>query len=307
MSEIHIPVLKDEIVEFFSDVEGGVIVDATLGYAGHTSAILSSNEKLAIVGIDRDKTAIEYSRKKLLPFKNRVEIVEGRFSQKIADLLDRFDVKGVLADLGVSSLQLDDRSRGFSFESDTLDMRMDSQGISAYEVVNGYPLEELIRIFKEYGEIKEAKKLAEKIVSRRSKAPIVSGKELSSLAAETIFKRGKTNPATKLFQAIRIEVNQELKELETLLDILEDKRPLGAKIAIITFHSLEDRIVKERFKKWSRECICPPEALRCVCQKNNSLGERITKKPIVPSAKEIELNPRSRSAKLRLFQFKEGK
>ncbi len=307
MSEIHIPVLKDEIVEFFSDMEGGVIVDATLGYAGHTSAILSSNEKVAIVGIDRDKTAIEYSRKKLLPFKNRVEIVEGRFSQKIADLLDRFDVKGVLADLGVSSLQLDDRSRGFSFESDTLDMRMDSQGISAYDVVNGYPLEELIRIFKEYGEIKEAKKLAEKIVSRRSKAPIVSGKELSSLAAETIFKRGKTNPATKLFQAIRIEVNQELKELETLLDILEDKRPLGAKIAIITFHSLEDRIVKERFKKWSRECICPPEALRCVCQKNNSLGERITKKPIVPSAKEIELNPRSRSAKLRLFQFKEGK
>ncbi len=307
MSEIHIPVLKDEIVEFFSDMEGGVIVDATLGYAGHTSAILSSNEKVAIVGIDRDKTAIEYSRKKLLPFKNRVEIVEGRFSQKIADLLDRFDVKGVLADLGVSSLQLDDRSRGFSFESDTLDMRMDSQGISAYEVVNGYPLEELIRIFKEYGEIKEAKKLAEKIVSRRSKAPIVSGKELSSLAAETIFKRGKTNPATKLFQAIRIEVNQELKELETLLDILEDKRPLGAKIAIITFHSLEDRIVKERFKKWSRECICPPEALRCVCQKNNSLGKRITKKPIVPSAKEIELNPRSRSAKLRLFQFKEGK
>ncbi len=307
MSEIHIPVLKDEIVEFFSDMEGGVIVDATLGYAGHTSAILSSNEKVAIVGIDRDKTAIEYSRKKLLPFKNRVEIVEGRFSQKIADLLDRFDVKGVLADLGVSSLQLDDRSRGFSFESDTLDMRMDSQGISAYDVVNGYPLEELIRIFKEYGEIKEAKKLAEKIVSRRSKAPIVSGKELSSLAAETIFKRGKTNPATKLFQAIRIEVNQELKELETLLDILEDKRPLGAKIAIITFHSLEDRIVKERFKKWSRECICPPEALRCVCQKNNSLGKRITKKPIVPSAKEIELNPRSRSAKLRLFQFKEGK
>ncbi len=307
MSEIHIPVLKDEIVEFFSDMEGGVIVDATLGYAGHTSAILSSNEKVAIVGIDRDKTAIEYSRKKLLPFKNRVEIVEGRFSQKIADLLDRFDVKGVLADLGVSSLQLDDRSRGFSFESDTLDMRMDSQGISAYDVVNGYPLEELIRIFKEYGEIKEAKKLAEKIVLRRSKAPIVSGKELSSLAAETIFKRGKTNPATKLFQAIRIEVNQELKELETLLDILEDKRPLGAKIAIITFHSLEDRIVKERFKKWSRECICPPEALRCVCQKNNSLGKRITKKPIVPSAKEIELNPRSRSAKLRLFQFKEGK
>ncbi len=299
----HIPVLLNEVVEVFRDLKDGYFIDCTLGYGGHSEAILKNSPKIKLIGIDQDEEAIEFSKKRLIKFSDRVKIVKGRFSKKIDEYLD-LDVKGVLADIGVSSLQLDKKERGFSFESEVLDMRMDkSAALSAYEVVNFYPKERLEYILKEYGEVKNYKKIADIIVKTRSKKEIASAKELSQLLAKHFMKTKKIHPATLVFQAIRIEVNEELKELERLLDRLEEHRPKGAKIAIITFHSLEDRIVKNRFRKWAKKCICPSESIRCECGKNNELGYILTKKPIIAKKEEIEKNPRSRSAKMRVFKF----
>ncbi len=302
MNVPHKPVLLQEVLEIFKESKG-VVVDATLGYAGHSEALLKSNPNIKIVGIDQDAEAIAFSTDRLAPFKERVEIVQGRFADKIDEILQNYPVKGVLADIGVSSLQLDKKERGFSLQSDNLDMRMDqSAPLSADIVVNKYDEGDLIKILKEYGEIRQAVKLARAIIQHR---PIISAKELADIALKVLPKNRKIHPATTLFQAIRIEVNQELAQLEKLLDSLEEYRPSGAKIAIITFHSLEDRIVKNRFKKWAKACICPPESLKCTCGADNALGKILTKKPITASQAELEENPRSRSAKLRVFQFKE--
>jgi len=302
MQSPHVPVLLNEVVDTFKQTSG-VIVDCTLGYGGHSEALLRSNPSIKIVGIDQDQEAIEFSSKRLAPFKERVQIIKGRFSQVIEEVLKQYPVKGVLADIGVSSLQLDKKDRGFSIHSDRLDMRMDKDApISAEDVVNSYDIEELERILKEYGEIPNYKKIAQLIVENR---PIKSAKELATLVERHLPKRGKIHPATTLFQAIRIEVNQELEELKNLLIALKNHRPSGARVAIITFHSLEDRIVKQTFKEWARECICPPEAMRCSCGANHALGKIVTKKPIVASKEELQSNPRSRSAKMRVFDFKE--
>ncbi|SMC09808.1 16S rRNA (cytosine(1402)-N(4))-methyltransferase RsmH [Nitratiruptor tergarcus] len=302
MQSPHIPVLLDEVVEVFKDTQGW-IVDATLGYAGHSYAILQSNPQNKIVGIDRDEEAIAFSTKRLQPFSKRVKFVRGAFSQKIEEILQTMEIKGVLADIGVSSLQLDKKERGFSLESEVLDMRMDkSAALSAYEVVNTYSQEDLARVLQEYGEVKNAWKIAGEVVKHR---PIKSAKELKTLIERLVPRTKKIHPATTIFQAIRIEVNKELEELEGLLDALEKAKPRGAKVAIITFHSLEDRLVKNRFKKWAQKCICPPEALRCECGGDRALGTILTKKPITATKEEIMKNPRSRSAKLRVFKFKE--
>ena len=302
MESPHVPVLLNEVVDTFKD-RSGVIVDCTIGYGGHSEALLRSNPNITIVGIDRDSEAIQFSLKRLEPFKNRVQIIKGRFSQVIRDVLRRYPVKGVLADIGVSSLQLDKNDRGFSIHSDRLDMRMDKEAsLSAEDVVNVYDIVELERILKEYGEIPNYKKIARLIVQNR---PIKSAKELANLVAKHLPKKGKIHPATTLFQAIRIEVNQELEELRGLLQVLQNHKPSGARIAIITFHSLEDRIVKQTFKEWAKKCICPPEAMRCSCGANHALGKIVTKKPIVASKEELRSNLRSRSAKMRVFDFKE--
>ncbi|MRI83083.1 MAG: 16S rRNA (cytosine(1402)-N(4))-methyltransferase [Nitratiruptor sp.] len=298
----HIPVLQEPIVEAFRDSEG-YIVDATLGFGGHSQALLEANPKIKIIGIDRDREAIAFAKERLAPFQGRVEILRGTFATQLPKLLETYPIAGVLADIGVSSLQLDKRERGFSFESDLLDMRMDQEApLSAYEVVNHYDLARLQEVLRRYGEVRGAERIARAIIAHR---PIASAKELANLIARLLPKKGKIHPATTIFQAIRIEVNRELEELEGLLKALEEHRPPGAKVAIITFHSLEDRIVKETFRRWARNCICPPETFRCQCQKNHALGTIITKRPIVASSSEVAHNPRSRSAKLRLFQFKE--
>jgi len=298
----HVPVLLDEVLRAFSDTKGWV-VDCTLGYGGHSEALLRSNPQIEIFGIDQDQEAIEFSKKRLAPFGDRVRIEKGRYSQKIVEALERLPVKGVLADIGVSSLQLDKKERGFGLQSETLDMRMDQNAsLSAYDVVNSYDEERLAKIFKEYGEISQARRLAKAIVEHR---PIQSAKELAAIAQKVLPKKGHIHPATTMFQAIRIEVNQELEELTKLLDALERYQPSGAKVAIITFHSLEDRIVKNRFKEWAKKCICPPEAMKCECGGDNALGQILTKKPITATKEEIAQNPRARSAKMRLFQFKE--
>jgi 16S rRNA (cytosine1402-N4)-methyltransferase len=300
----HIPVLESEIVETFKDIKSGYIVDCTLGYGGHSEAILKSNPLVKMVCIDRDKEAIEFSKRRLEPFIDRVEFSMGSFSQLFKSLKDR-EIKGVLADIGVSSLQLDKKSRGFGFDSEVLDMRMDqSSPLDAKIVVNEYPQSELERIFRDYGEIREYKKLSSLIVKERDRKRFESSKELSDFISKNFNSRSKIHPATLAFQAIRIEVNDELGELSRLLDSLEDLHSFNTLVAIISFHSLEDRIVKERFKRWSRSCICPKEAYRCSCGGDNSLGEIITKKPITPTGKEIARNPRSRSSKLRIFRFK---
>ena len=299
----HIPVLFNEVINSFKDIKDGIFIDCTVGYAGHSYEMLNMYKNISLIGIDRDIEALNFSKKRLEPFKDRVLLKKGKFSEVLKDI-DFNNVSGVLADFGVSSLQLDKEERGFSFNSQTLDMRMDQDSaFSAYDVVNFYPLDELIRVFKEFGEVKESKKIALEIVKSREKSPIKSNLELSNIVLKVVKKKGKTHPATQVFQAIRIEVNKELEEIKTLLDILEEKKPKGAIVSLITFHSLEDRLVKQRFKKWSKKCICPPEFMRCECGNNNNLGVELNKKPIVATKEEILNNPRSRSAKLRSFKF----
>ena len=304
----HIPVLKEQLLDAFKDCNRGVIIDCTLGYAGHSEALLDRYENISIIGIDQDDEAIEFSSNRLKRFGNRVEILKGRFSNRVPQILqERDDIVGLLADFGVSSLQLDKLERGFSFESDSrLDMRMDSTApLDAYSVVNEYPSDKLEYILREYGEIKNPSKIVSAIINQRAKEPIYSGKELANLAKKYLRSNKKIHPATLLFQAIRIEVNDELGEIERLLDALETTPPKGATIALITFHSLEDRLVKRRFQKWSKECICDSSSYRCTCGADNALGHMPKRKPIIANKKEIDINPRSRSAKLRLFKFKD--
>jgi 16S rRNA (cytosine1402-N4)-methyltransferase len=298
----HIPVLYNEVVDIFKEIDNGVIVDCTMGYAGHCGLILKNNPNIKLIGIDQDKTAIEFSKERLKPFKDRVEIKKGRFSEVLKEILKTdTNVKGILADIGVSSLQLDELERGFSYDSDTLDMRMDkSRDFSAKNVINEYSQNELERIFRDYGELKNYKKLASFIVKNR---PFYSSKELSEAIKPLMPKGKKIHPSTLVFQAIRIEVNDELRELEKLLDTIENSNIKKCIVAIISFHSLEDRIVKKTFSRWAKSCICPSEAIRCECGNNHSLGKIISKKPITASKDELKQNPRSRSAKMRVFKI----
>jgi len=300
----HIPVLLKEVLESFKDVREGYFVDCTLGYAGHSSEILAKYAHLNHIGIDRDDEALAFSEKRLEPFASRSSLYKGTFSTVLPTLTES-PLAALLADFGVSSLQLDKKERGFSFTSETLDMRMDADApLSAYEVVNEYPKDKLEYIFDTYGEVRSYRRLAAAVVEARTKAPIESAKELSEIAKEVIPSGGKIHPATLMFQAIRIEVNNELGEIEGLLDAIEAKHYEGEVVSLITFHSLEDRLVKNRFKKWSLNCICEPQAMRCTCGKNHALGKALSRKPITASQQELKINPRSRSAKLRSFKFK---
>lgn len=295
----HIPVLFNETIDAFSDINEGYIIDCTTGYAGHSSGLLESNENIKLICNDQDDEALEFSARRLDKFSHRVTFNKGNFEHVFEKFKD-YDIRGILADIGVSSLQLDKLERGFGFESDTLDMRMDqNQSLDASVVVNTYSQVELERVLKEYGEVREYKKVASLIVNNR---PFSSAKQLADLLSKKMHK-GKIHPATLPFQGIRIEVNDELGVLSRLFDSIEASKPKDCIVAIISFHSLEDRIVKKYFKKWTKSCICPPEAFRCECGNNHALGKVITKKPIIPTKEEIKQNPRSRSSKLRIFKF----
>lgn len=304
----HIPVLYREVLEAFDDVDSGIIIDCTMGYGGHSSLLLENKPNIRLIGIDQDQTAIDFSTARLEPFKERVEIKKGRFSKVIKDILQNNDVKeikGILADIGVSSLQLDQKERGFSYESDNLDMRMDKDApLSASDVINNYSVVELERIIRDYGEMRNYKQIASFIVNNR---PFHSAKELSDKLRHLLPHGKKIHPATLLMQAIRIEVNDELGELNTLLDEIQNIGLVDTDVAIISFHSLEDRIVKQRFSEWSKNCICPPEAFRCTCSRDNAIGKPKSKKPITAQNDELKQNPRSRSAKLRVFKIKKMK
>lgn len=305
MSEIpHIPVLYREVVDTFRDIDGGVVIDCTMGYGGHSSMLLEANPDITLIGIDQDQTAIDFSTQRLKPFGERAVIRKGRFSSVIREILTEVgpaQVRGILADIGVSSLQLDRRERGFSYESEVLDMRMDpGAALSAADVVNTYSREALEMILREYGELRNWRKVADVIVNRR---PFASAKALSEALKPFMPKGKKIHPATLLMQAIRIEVNDELGELKRLLDAIEQAELPDAKIAIISFHSLEDRIVKQRFNEWAKSCTCPSDAMRCTCGNDHAKGRVLTKKPIMALDDETAQNPRSRSAKMRVFKM----
>ncbi|MDO9208960.1 MAG: 16S rRNA (cytosine(1402)-N(4))-methyltransferase RsmH [Sulfuricurvum sp.] len=299
----HIPVLYREVVEAYAACKEGTIIDCTMGYGGHTSLLLDAQSNRMLIGIDQDSTAISFSTERLSSYGDRAEIRQGRFSAVAETLMgEKGDqICGILADIGVSSLQLDQRERGFSYESENLDMRMDTNApLSAYEVVNEYGQSVLEKILREYGEVTNARIVAETIVKKR---PFESAKELSNAIFHLMPKGKKIHPSTLVMQAIRIEVNDELGELTRLLDAIEKSGLKKLRVGIITFHSLEDRIVKQRFATWAKNCICPDDAMRCTCGNNHSIGKVITKKPLTAQEDELRANSRSRSAKLRIFEI----
>jgi len=295
----HIPVLFEEVINTFKDLKDGYIIDCTLGYGGHSLGILESNSNIKLICNDQDDEALNFSKNRLKEYENRIIFSKGNFKDVIEKYKDK-NIVGILADIGVSSLQLDKNERGFGFNSETLDMRMDqNQELTASKIVNEYSQKDLEKILKEYGEVKEYKKVASLILQNR---PFNSSKELADFLSKNMFK-GKLHPATLPFQGIRIAVNNELGVLEELFEQIEKAGFKNTAVAVVSFHSLEDRIVKTVFKKWTMKCICPSHIERCECGNNHAKGKVLTRKPIIPTAKEIKINARSRSSKMRVFKF----
>lgn len=300
----HIPVLLDEVLRAFEGVEKGFIVDATLGFGGHSQALLKAHKDIKIIACEQDEQALEFSKNKLAKFPSRVQFHHLNFAE-LFDKIDIKGVKGVLADIGVSSFQLDSDERGFSIHSNSLDMRMDKrQSLTAFEIVNFYPQDEIERIFKDFGELKDAHFLAQKLCQIRTQKLISSAKELAQiLGTQTMRGRSGVSRAILGFQALRIAVNKELEALQKLLNALQKLKPQGCIVAIISFHSLEDRLVKNTFKQWARTCICDENAFQCTCQNNHNLGKILTKKALTPKEQECRANSRSKCAKMRVFRF----
>ncbi|ECP4379962.1 16S rRNA (cytosine(1402)-N(4))-methyltransferase RsmH [Campylobacter upsaliensis] len=300
----HIPVLHKEVNQLFEKLNEGLFLDCTLGYGGHSENVLKMHPNLHLIACDQDEEALQFSKERLREFDARVKLYHSNFSQ-ILERVDLKNLRGILADIGVSSLHLDKDERGFSLRSNFLDMRMDkSQPLSAFDVINTYSKEKLAKIFKTYGELKDGAFLAEKIIKARAKKQIASAKELYEILGNIRLKNRKISQAILAFQALRIEVNKELEVLELFLQKLEKAHLKDCILAIICFHSLEDRIVKNYFKKWAKACICDERAIRCECGANHNLGEILSKKPITPDEEEIKANPRSSCAKMRAFYFK---
>lgn len=303
----HLPVLLTNVVEFLRPATAdGLIVDATLGLGGHAEALLEHYGSVRLLGIDRDPAALELAGRRLERFGDRVRLVRGRH-EELVDILEREgieEVDGVLADLGVSSLQLDDASRGFSFRFDgPLDMRMGQSGESAAGLVNRLEASELETIIRDYGEEPMARRIARAIANARNDAPIETTAQLAGIvrAARPRRRPDEIDPATRTFQAIRIAVNRELEELGRFIEAAVAKARPEARIAVISFHSLEDRIVKQTFRKLEGECHCPPGLPVCGCGARASV-DVLTRKPVTADAEEVDANPRSRSAKLRVAE-----
>nr|WP_326126192.1 16S rRNA (cytosine(1402)-N(4))-methyltransferase RsmH [uncultured Oscillibacter sp.] len=305
MEYTHRPVLLDECIELLNIRPDGVYVDGTLGRAGHSREIARRLTTGRLIGIDQDMAAIRAAEERLAPWRDRVTLVHGNFSA-LADILRDAGVSGVdgaLFDLGVSSPQLDDASRGFSYMRDApLDMRMDdTAALTAREVVNTWSQEELRRILYEYGEERYAPAIARAIVRARETSPVETTLELADIvrgAMPPAALREKQHPAKRTFQAVRIAVNGELDALPPMLRAAVERLVPGGRLAVITFHSLEDRIVKQTLRDMARGCTCPPEFPVCVCGKKPKV-RLVTRRPIVPGEAEVAENPRARSAKLR--------
>lgn len=305
----HKSVLPKETIDGLRVKPDGIYVDGTLGGAGHASMVCQKlSAKGRFIGIDQDQDAIIAASDKLAVYQDRVTIIRSNYCYMVKELNDMgiHGVDGILLDLGVSSYQLDNEERGFTYRVDApLDMRMDQrQSRTAADIVNGYGEQELYRIIRDYGEDKFAKNIAKHIVAARAKAPIQTTGELTEIIRQSIPMKIQAtggHPAKRTFQAIRIELNRELDVLRESLDGMIDLLNEDGRICIITFHSLEDRIVKTIFRKNENPCTCPPDFPVCVCGKK-SKGKVITRKPILPGIEEQEENPRSKSAKLRIFE-----
>lgn len=297
----HVSVLFDETIESLNIKENGLYVDCTCGGAGHSKAVLEKIPQGHLIAIDRDPDAIKVISERI-GSDNRVEIVHNTFDN-IKEILNGRKADGILADLGVSSFQLDNAERGFSFHNDAfLDMRMSKSGKSAYDVVNGYSEENIANILFKFGEEKFARNIAKNIIKKRSVSPIKTTLELAEIVKDSYpakFRRDG-HPARKTFQAIRIEVNDELTMLSGAVEDMFDSLKTGGRLSIITFHSLEDRIVKEKFKEFTQGCTCPKEFPVCVCGKTPE--GRIVNKGITAGDKELNENNRSRSARLRTIE-----
>lgn len=307
----HAPVMPDECISNLDIKEDGIYVDGTIGGGGHSSLICSRlSEKGTLIGIDRDMDALDASRKRLSEFKCTKHFVQSNYSgiKRVLEELGISGIDGALLDLGVSSFQLDNPERGFSYMNDApLDMRMDqNSGFTAGDVVNTYSEKELAKIIRDYGEERWASRIAAFVVRARKEKNIETTGELVQIIKNAIpasARRDGPHPAKRTFQAIRIEVNDELGQLKRAVTDFIDVLAPGGRLAIITFHSLEDRIVKEAFNKRANPCTCPPELPVCVCGKVADV-KKITKKPVTPGDEETETNPRSRSAKLRVLEKK---
>ena len=298
---VHASVLLAETVELLAPMPEEVFVDATLGLGGHTKALLETEATLRVIGIDQDAAALDLAKERLEGFGDRVEFRQGNFAE-IKQFADSAD--GILADLGVSSLQFDSETRGFSFRFDApLDMRMDAEGDdeTAAELLERLTQDEIANIIYGYGEERFSRRIARRIVERRNTgSPIRTTKELAEIVERSVPRKpkDKIHPATKTFQALRIAVNRELDVLEGFLKDAIDLLTPNGRLAIISFHSLEDRMVKQAFLKASGKCQCPPRIPQCQCGATKQV-EILTKKPITAREEELDLNPRSRSAKLR--------
>ena len=305
----HVSVLLNETIDGLNINPDGIYVDGTLGGGGHSYEICKRlSDKGRLIGIDQDGEALEAARERLKEFEDKITLVRSNYCEIDTILKDLGieKVDGIVLDLGVSSYQLDNLERGFSYKSDApLDMRMDQrQNKTAADVVNNYSENELFRIIRDYGEDKFAKNIAKHIVMARKEKPLETTEELSEIIKASIpmkFQAKGGHSAKKTFQAIRIEVNQELTVLKESLDTMIDHLNPGGRICVITFHSLEDRITKIKFRENENPCTCPPDFPVCVCGKV-SKGKVITRKPIIPSEEEMTENKRSKSSKLRIFE-----
>lgn len=309
MQFAHVPIMLDECLDGLNVKPNGIYVDGTVGGAGHSIEIVKRlGDSGRLIAVDRDEEALLAAGERLRPYKDKVTFLHDDYKNLVNDLdlmgVDKVD--GILLDLGVSSYQLDNAERGFSYMKDApLDMRMDrGQYLTAFNIVNEYSVNEIAKILFDYGEEKLARRIAENIVKEREKKTISTTLELAKIVEETYpaktrWKYG--HPAKRTFQAIRIQVNQELTDLGAAITAMVRKLASGGRMAVITFHSLEDRIVKTAFKDLNTQCTCPPDFPICVCGKVKEI-ELVNKKPIVASDKEQEENPRSQSAKLRIIE-----
>ena len=306
MEFVHIPVLLDQCIEGLNINPDGIYIDCTAGGGGHSSAIAARlSEKGRLYSLDRDPDAVKAASARLAEFPN-ARVIHRNYSELDAVLaeLEIKAVDGILMDLGVSSYQLDEESRGFSYHADApLDMRMSQTGMSAADIVNTFSEQELAKIIFEYGEEKFSRKIAANIVKAREIAPIETTLQLADLIRESVPQKARRekNPCKKTFQAIRIAVNGEFDHLSEGLNKAFAALKPGGRLAVITFHSLEDRIVKQRFAGWCKGCICPPDFPQCVCGRKPQ-GILVNRKPLEADSKELENNNRSRSAKLRVIE-----
>ncbi|MCH2174357.1 MAG: 16S rRNA (cytosine(1402)-N(4))-methyltransferase RsmH [Lentisphaeria bacterium] len=300
----HISVMLEECLDCLKIRPGGKYIDGTLGAAGHTKAMLSRNPEIEVLGIDRDHEALAIAKENLSDFSDRVHLKRGNFADmdQLSHEINWSRVDGILLDLGVSSMQFDRDYRGFSYRFDgPLDMRMDKrQPVTAASLVNTEEPKELTRIFRKYGEEPKARRITEAIVAARSQKAIVTTSELADIIQEVCSRPGQTRRQSeaRIFQALRIAVNSELTQLESILEKAVDLLNPGGRLAIISFHSLEDRMVKQHFLEEAKDCICPPDLPVCSCSKVARL-KIVTRKPITASLEEKSVNSRSTSAKLR--------